>query len=168
MIIKNSYGAGIYTSALPTIQESLVEAVSKRADLSGANLSGADLRGANLSGAEDIPAIALAQIQFIPTEGAFTGWKKCRNGAIVKLGISTSAKRSHGSGRKCRCSEAKCLAIFDRNGNAIADATSEYDTSFVYRVGKMAGSCQAHWIQSPTRYRIPCPDGNRKPHSSSV
>jgi len=51
MIIKNSYGAGIYTSALPTIQESLVEAVSKRADLSGAYLSGADLSGAYLSGA---------------------------------------------------------------------------------------------------------------------
>jgi len=51
MIIKNSYGAGIYTSALPTIQESLVEAVSKRADLSGAYLSGADLSGADLSGA---------------------------------------------------------------------------------------------------------------------
>jgi len=159
---------GAYLSCADLSCANLSGADLRGADLYGAYLSGADLRGANLSGAEDIPAIALAQIQFIPTEGAFTGWKKCRNGAIVKLGISTSAKRSHGSGRKCRCSEAKCLAIFDRNGNAIADATSEYDTSFVYRVGKMAGSCQAHWIQSPTRYRIPCPDGNRKPHSSSV
>jgi len=57
MIIKNICGDGIYTSALPTIQESLVEAVSKRADLSGAYLSGADLSGAylyeaNLSGAD--------------------------------------------------------------------------------------------------------------------
>jgi uncharacterized protein YjbI with pentapeptide repeats len=51
MIIKNIYGDGIYTSALPTIQESLVEAVSKRANLYGANLRGADLSGANLSGA---------------------------------------------------------------------------------------------------------------------
>ena len=107
------------------------------ADLRCADLSGADLRGAYLRGAKDIPAIALAQIQFIPTEGAFTGWKRCRNGAIVKLGISTSAKRSHGSGRKCRCSKAKCLAIFDRDGNAISEATSEYDASFVYRVGKV-------------------------------
>ena len=51
MIIKNTYGDDIYTSALPTIQESLVEAVSKRADLRGANLSGANLYGAYLSGA---------------------------------------------------------------------------------------------------------------------
>jgi hypothetical protein len=51
MIIKSIYRDDIYTSALPTIQESLVEAVSKRVNLCGANLYYANLRDANLSGA---------------------------------------------------------------------------------------------------------------------
>jgi hypothetical protein len=126
-----------YLSGADLRSANLSGADLRSANLSGAYLSGADLRSANLSGAEDIPAMAIAQMQFIPTEGAFIGWKKCRNGLIVKLGISASAKRNHGSERKCRCSKAKCLAIFDRDGNAISEATSEYDASFVYRVGKV-------------------------------
>jgi hypothetical protein len=134
--------SGAYLSGANLSGANLSSANLRGADLSGANLSGAYLSGANLSsanlsGAEDIPAMAIAQMQFIPTEGAFIGWKKCRNGLIVKLGISASAKRNHGSERKCRCSKAKCLAIFDRDGNAISEATSEYDASFVYRVGKV-------------------------------
>ena len=106
-------------------------------DLSGANLSGANLRGADLWGAKNIPTIALARLQFIPTEGAFIGWKKCRDGKIVKLGISASAKRSHGTERKCRCSKAKVLAIFLPSGSACEEAVSQHDPDFVYRVGKV-------------------------------
>jgi hypothetical protein len=86
------------------------------ANLSGANLSGANLSGANLSGANlsraDLAELALAQTQFIPEEGSFIGWKKCRNNVIVKLQITETAKRSHGGERKARCSEALVLEIF--------------------------------------------------------
>ena len=60
--IKSIYDTVLFTSALLSIKDALVEAVSKRANLSGAylrgaylneaNLSGADLSGANLSGAD--------------------------------------------------------------------------------------------------------------------
>ena len=73
--------------------------------------SGADLFRADLSGAKQAEA-ALAQIQFIPEEGSFVGWKKCADGVIVKLQITENAKRSHGAGRKARCSEARVLEIF--------------------------------------------------------
>ena len=111
------------------------------ADLRGANLCGADLRGADLCGADlcgaKNAALPIARMQFIPTEGAFIGWKMCRDGAIVKLGISKDAKRSHGSERKCRCSMAKCLAIWRADGTETNEARSLHDESFVYRVGKV-------------------------------
>jgi hypothetical protein len=52
MEIKNIYDAVIYTSALLTIKDAVLEALKSGADLSGADLSGADLSGANLSGAD--------------------------------------------------------------------------------------------------------------------
>ena len=48
--IKNIYDAVIFTSACLTLKDALMEAVSKKTVLSGADLSGADLSGAVLSG----------------------------------------------------------------------------------------------------------------------
>ena len=50
MDIKNIYDAVIFTSAALSIKNAMVEAVSKRANLRGANLHEADLCGANLHG----------------------------------------------------------------------------------------------------------------------
>lgn len=166
MDIKNIYDAVIFTSAALTIKDALIEAVGKKADLRGANLrganlSGADLRranlreadlreanlrranlrganlyGANLSGAKNTE-LALAQIQFIPETGAFEGWKKCRNGAIVRLLIPAAAKRSHGTERKCRASSVKTLACFDSKGKKIAKAVSAFSERVVYVPGKL-------------------------------
>ena len=95
------------------------------ADLSGANLSGADMRSANLSGADmrsadmrcadlrgikNIPAISAAQLVVAP-EGNLIGWKKCVNGVIVKLRIPEDAKRSNGTGRKCRAEFADVIEV---------------------------------------------------------
>lgn len=107
-----------------------------RADLNRADLSGADLNRANLSGAKN-NELALAMIQFIPETGPFVGWKKCRDGAIVRLGILHDAKRSHGAGRKCRCSKAKVLTIYGSDGQKIDRATSFHDDTFVYRKGEI-------------------------------
>jgi uncharacterized protein YjbI with pentapeptide repeats len=126
----NLYGANLYGANLSGANLS-------GADLSRAYLSGANLYGADLSGAKNIPLIAIARMQFIPAEGAFIGWKQCRDGAIVKLGISASAKRSHGTERKCRCSKAKTLAIFDSDGKPLTKAASLHDSSFIYEVGKV-------------------------------
>ena len=103
-------------------------------NLSGANLEGANLSGANLRGAKNADKV-LAMIQFIPTEGAFIGWKKCRDGRIVKLAIGRNAKRSHGTERKCRCSVAKVLLITTAEGIECDEAVSEHDATFIYRKG---------------------------------
>ena len=52
MDIKNIYGNVIYTSPTTTMKDTVVEAFSKGADLSGAVLSGAYLSGADLRGAD--------------------------------------------------------------------------------------------------------------------
>ena len=130
----NLYGADLRGANLRGAN--LLEANLRGADLSEANLREADLRGANLRGAKNAD-LAIARLQFIPTEGAFIGWKMCRDGAIVKLGISKEAKRSHGSERKCRCSMAKCLAIWRADGTETDEARSLHNENFVYRVGKV-------------------------------
>ena len=101
-----------------------------RADLSGANLSGANLSRADLSEAQGA-GLALAKASFIPQEGAFVGWKKCRNGVIVKLLIPESAKRSHGAGRKCRASEVMVLDVIGAE-----TGMSFYKASVIYKKGE--------------------------------
>ena len=133
--LRGAYLGGAYLEGANLEGAYLGGAYLEGANLRGANLEGANLRGANLRDAQNIPTIALARLQFIPTEGAFIGWKKCRDGKIVKLGISASAKRSHGADRKCRCSKAKVLTIFLPDGSACEEAASMRDPDFVYRVG---------------------------------
>ena len=100
------------------------------ANLRSANLGSADLRGANLVGANLVGCkhaeLALAMSSHLP-EGAIIGWKKCRNGAIVKLKIPAEAKRSHGSGRKCRAQFAKVLGVWDKDGKVIPHAISSFN-----------------------------------------
>ena len=74
-----------------------------------------------------------------PESGSFTAWKKARNGFIVKLEVTETAMRSSAYDRKCRCSEARVLAIENEDGSA-ADVTEVYsqrDRDFVYRVGEI-------------------------------
>ena len=120
----------------------------RRADLRGADLSGADLRGAYLRGADlRGAAVSGAKIEndvlnkylpiACPDSGSFIGWKKCRDGAVVKLEILADAKRSSAFGRKCRCSAAKVLEITDVHGEQISEAVSCLDRRFVYRVDEI-------------------------------
>ena len=108
------------------------------ANLGYANLRYANLRYANLGHADLRYAknitdkLAIAQFQFIPTDGPFIGWKKCQNEVIVKLCISKSAQRSHGTERKCRASQVKVLEVF-----GASEGISSYDTSVIYRKGKI-------------------------------
>ena len=110
------------------------------ADLSGANLSGANLYGANLSGA----GIELKLMNKFfpiccPESGSFTAWKKVRGDYIVKLEVTEAALRSSAYGRKCRCSEAKVLAIENVDGSAanVARVYSQHDYAFGYSVGEI-------------------------------
>ena len=107
------------------------------ADLSNADLNEADLRNADLSDAKNVPYIPMV----CPEEGSFIGWKKAegnKNKVIVKLHIPSDAKRSSATTRKCRCSKAEVITIYNLDGTEAGETIchSHYDHSFVYEVGK--------------------------------
>ena len=105
-------------------------------DLRSADLQWADLRWANLQSAENA-GLAIAQTRILPDEGPVIGWKKARDGRIVKLRIPSRADRSHAAGRKCRSSQAKVLAIYNPDGTAATEAFSTHDAAFRYAVGEI-------------------------------
>ena len=153
MELKTVYGDVIFAlEGAKTICEVVVAALAAKkslrsadlrsanlryANLSSANLRSADLSSANLSETKNAE-LALARVQFIPTEGQFIGWKKCQGEFIVKLRIPAKAKRSHGAERKCRCSEAVPVLIVDADGKSVKTAKSLHDSKFIYTVGKTA------------------------------
>lgn len=86
-----------------------------------------------------------------PEEGAFVAWKKAiwvkdshtKEGVLVKLQIPANAKRSSGTGRKCRASAVKVLGFYDMNDNKLpADikVRAWYNDTFIYTVGKTVKS----------------------------
>ena len=112
-----------------------------KADLTEADLTGADLTGADLGGAINVPFIPMA----CPDYGSFIGWKKVKNLGkyyIVKLLIPEDARRSSGTGRKCRCDKAVVMEIQTLDG-AVADIDCAYSLrsalfhfdKFIYHVG---------------------------------
>ena len=109
----------------------------RNADLYNANLRYANLYNADLRNAYHLDeATGLCLPTTCPSDGAFTGWKKCRNGVIAKLLIPETAKRSSATGRKCRASEAVVIALYDKNGNEVQEAVSQYENDFIYRAGE--------------------------------
>lgn len=109
----------------------------KGADLRGADLRGADLRRANLRRAK---CIDLAKNLFYPLscpeKGEYTAFKKADE-KIVELRIPADAKRLSANGRKCRASKAVVISITTLEGDPAGNEVhSDYDSSFVYRVGE--------------------------------
>ncbi len=114
------------------MRHALEKATGARANLSdaylrGAYLRGADLRDADLSGANGAD-LAIAMTRILP-DGDLVGWKKCRDGVIVKLRIPDEAKRSHAFGRKCRAEFADVLEVIGAEvGISSHDGKTEYRT----------------------------------------
>lgn len=88
-----------------------------------------------------------------PETGSFIGWKKCLvetsdeeltdKPVVIKLEIPENAKRSSGSGRKCRAEYARVLEIQSLDGTPLPYDTiaySIYDPHFTYCVGAMVTS----------------------------
>ena len=125
----NLRGADLYGADLSGAD--LSRANLSRANLTRANLYGADLYGANLCGAENIPARAEAEMVLLP-EGNLVGWKKCRDGVIVKLLIPHDARRSNSTGRKCRADKVKVLRVFGAEVGI-----SQHDGKTTYRKGEV-------------------------------
>ena len=109
----------------------------KRATLIGADLNGANLYGADLRGAKEDEYTKWPNFFICPEEGKFIAWKKGSNNCLIKLFIPKSAKRTSSIvGRKCRASEAKILAIWNKEGINIDMCYGQHQSDFVYQVGK--------------------------------
>lgn len=124
------------------------------ADLCGADLREADLRGTNfhcarLSGADTRYVSMDADTAYFsgqcPEKGAFTGFKKAYTNSwhgarayIVELRVPEYAKRSSGTSKMCRCSEAEVVSISRINGwnDGTRTAYSGYDQEFRYTIGE--------------------------------
>ena len=154
--IKSIFGTVLfeYEKENNTINDTLIEAIKKGADLSDADLSradlsdadlsraylsradlsGADLSGANLSDAKEVPFVPFA----CPSDGAFIGWKKVNN-CLVKLEIPEDARRCSCTSQKCRCDKAKVLGItnLDTNESVSEINNTSYFPAVTYVVGEM-------------------------------
>src|SRR5574343_381606 len=108
----------------------LSEANLSKANLSWANLSEANLSWANLSEAT-IDLIWERRLSILPESGSFEGWKKCRDGVLVRLRILSNARRSNSTGRKCRTEGVEVLEVIGAEYGV-----SLYNETIKYRVGK--------------------------------
>ena len=127
----NLYKANLYNASL--YKANLCSADLRNADLRNANLHNADLHNADLRNAKNVPYFPM----ICPEEGDFIGWKKASD-RIIKLHIPEDALRSSSTTRKCRCSKAEVVEIYNFDGT-IADerqVASSRDSSFVYEIGK--------------------------------
>ena len=112
------------------------------ADMRGADMRGANMRGADMSGADMSGVVGIESVKNLfyplscPEKGEYTAFKKA-NGNIVELRIPLDAKRSSATGRKCRASKAIVVSITTIDGGpARNEVRSDFDSSFVYRVGE--------------------------------
>jgi len=129
------YGANLNEATLN--EANLNGANLKRATLIGADLNGANLYGADLRGAKEDEYTKWPNFFICPEEGKFIAWKKGSNNCLIKLFIPKSAKRTSSIvGRKCRASEAKILAIWNKEGINIDMCYGQHQSDFVYQVGK--------------------------------
>ena len=103
------------------------------ADLYYADLCNANLCNASLCNAKNVPYFPMV----CPEEGDFIGWKKASD-RIIKLHIPEDALRSSSTTRKCRCSKAEVMEIYNFDGTIAEErqVASSRDSSFVYEIGK--------------------------------
>jgi len=96
-------------------------------NLRGSNLSGSNLSYSDLRGSKEIPVIAAAHTIIAP-EGSLIGWKKCRDGVIVKLRIPEDARRSNATGRKCR---AEFVDVIEVIGSDVGISQHDGETKYI-------------------------------------
>ena len=90
-------------------------------EFSGCDFEEASIKDIKFIQCKNVPFIS--QLEICPS-GSFIGWKKLINGKIARLLIPAKAERSSATGRKCRCSYAKVLSIYDGKGRKCSAGVS--------------------------------------------
>ena len=130
----------------------------RECDMTGCNICGANLFCAVLEHARLDGVISDENTQWFrlhcPESGPFVAYKKCLNDRIVQLLVPADAKRTSATGKTCRCSRAKVLAIknFDET-ISYEEAWSTVDDNFVYRKGQwveVKDFNEDRWMDSTT------------------
>lgn len=130
----------------------------RECDMTGCNICGANLFCAVLEHARLDGVISDENTQWFrlhcPESGPFVAYKKCLNDRIVQLLVPADAKRTSATGKTCRCSSAKVLAIknFDET-ISYEEAWSTVDDNFVYRKGEwveVKDFNEDRWMDSTT------------------
>ena len=139
--LKTVFGDLIFEGDFACIADAVKAALAAKkslsyANLRSANLSSADLSCADLRSAENLE-YAIAVTRILP-DGNIVGWKKGRDGAIVRLLVPTEAKRSSAFGRKCRAEFVRVLEIFRDNKPSAEPAFATYDDGKTkYEIGQI-------------------------------
>ena len=128
--IKSIFGDVLfeYEKENNTFKDTLEKAIKSGADLSEADLSEADLSEVDLSDKEKIRKGKIMKKKA-------TVYKKCRN-KIVELELQKGSIVFSINNNKCRTNKAKVISIDGESDKGITIA-SDYDSSFIYEVGKM-------------------------------
>ena len=130
--LKGAYLSDAYLRGANLSGANLSGANLRCAYLRGADLRGADLKGADLKGAylSDADLNKEEQIRKgIKLSNPITGWKKCKDGVIVKLEIPRGAIVFSINNHKCRTDKAIVKEIFG------ADRAFSMHKYFSYYVG---------------------------------
>ena len=115
--------------------------------LGESNLTDAWIRNTHFNNAYIEKAMMPYFPMVCPDEGEFIAWKACRVSwgnevVIVKLLIPKDAKRSSGTGRKCRADKAKVLEFQSLDGTKLngkqkSCIVSWWNGRFTYNIGKI-------------------------------
>jgi Family of unknown function (DUF5758)/Pentapeptide repeats (8 copies) len=137
--LRGAYLSGADLSGADLRGAYLSRAYLRRADLSGADLSGAYLSGADLSEVKIDDLSKIAAFFVCPDFGAFTAWKKLRDGIVAQLLVPSEAQRTSSLiGRKCRAEFVEVVALLAPDGKE--HPTDGYDLhagKTLYRVGEI-------------------------------
>ena len=165
MDLKNIFGDVLFSAAVSTVKELVLEAIKAKIDLRSADLRSADLRFANLRSADlqfanlqfadlqfanlQFANLQFANLQFAKNfeyaaavttllpEGNLVGWKKCRNDIIVKVLVPQKARRSNSTSRKCRAEYVQVLQVFGGEvGISKHDGFTEYRKGQIVKCGQ--------------------------------
>ena len=125
--LSDAYLRGAYLINANLIGADFSCANLRNADFSGANLSDANLRYTNLSGADLDKEEQIRK--GVKLSNSITGWKRCKDGVIVKLEIPRGAIVFSINNHKCRTDKAIVKEIFG------ADRAFSVHKYFSYYVG---------------------------------